>query len=234
MRDLRDIREEEVAGWSSRVSLVLYYYQYSEVTLSIRVSPQAISKINPTEVVRELESYGVVQAAFNAAAQQLEPLKLLATEETRTYSFGVRIQPGKDVRLSGESILDVGLEGKVCLVLRPVSCAKVLRYGKPQEPVGEREITVEQFSLGETSIVHHNNRVAIDIDLSDVELPPLSQLRYFRVSSAEDLVHESFAITNPLRLRVTGHLKVSVCALPETAVGWPKGCVSSGISRDLE
>jgi hypothetical protein len=195
----------------------LYYYQYSEVTLSVRVSPQAFSKFIPTEVVRELESRGVVQAAFNAAAQQLEPLKLLATEETRTFSFGVRIQPEKDVRLSGESILEVGLEGKVCLALRPVSCAKVLRYGKPQESVGEREITVEQFSMGETSIVHHNDRIAIDIDLSDVELPPLSQLRYFRVSSAEDLEHESFAITNPQRIRVAGHLKVSVCAPPETA-----------------
>ena len=216
LRDLRDLREEEITGWSSRVSLVLYYYQYSEVTLFIRVSPQAFSTRNPTEVVPELESCGVVQAAFNAAAQQLEPLKLLATEEKRIFSFGVRIRPEKDIRLSGESILEVGLEGKVCLVMRPVSCARVLRYGKPREPVGERNITVEQFSMGETSIVHHKDRVAIDIDLSDVELPPLSQLRYFRVSSTEDLEHESFAITNPLRIRVAGQLKVSVCALPET------------------
>jgi len=159
-----------------------------------------------------------VQAAFNAAAQQLEPLKLLATEETRTFSFGVRIQPEKDVRLSGESILEVGLEGQgLPRLAGRFHVRKCLDTGKPQESVGEREITVEQFSMGETSIVHHNDRIAIDIDLSDVELPPLSQLRYFRVSSAEDLEHESFAITNPQRIRVAGHLKVSVCAPPETA-----------------
>lgn len=204
-------------GWNSRVSLVLYYYQYSEVTLSVRVPPEAVSRINPAEVVGGLESSGVVQAAFNAAGRQLEPLKLLATEETQTVQFGVRIRPEHDVRLSGEPILEVGLEGKVCLVSRPVSCAKVLRYGKPKESDGEREITVEQFSMGETSIVHHKDRIATHIDLADVELPPLSQLRYFEVSSKEDLEHESFAITDLATLRVAGHLKVSVQTLPETA-----------------
>jgi hypothetical protein len=217
LRDLGNMREDEIAGWSSRVCLVLYYYQYSEVTLSVRVSPQALLTINPKEASRELESSGVVQAAFNAAAQQLAPLSLIATEDTGVRKFGVRIQPGEDVRLSGESILEVGLEGKVRLISRRVSCAKVLRYGKPEQSIGEREITVEHFSMGETSVIHHNDRIATDIDLSDVELPTLSQLRYFRVTSAEELEHESFAITNPQNLRVAGRLKTKIWAFPETA-----------------
>jgi hypothetical protein len=93
----------------------------------------------------------------------------------------------------------------------------VLRYGKPEQSIGEREITVEQFSMGETSVIHHNDRIATDIDLSDVGLPTLSQLRYFRVTSAEELEHESIAITNPQNLRVAGRLKTKIWAFPETA-----------------
>ena len=221
LRDLRQLQEEEIKGWSSRVSLDLYYYQYSEVTLSFRVSQPALSKINLTEAGPALESSGVVQAAFNAAAQQLEPLKLIATRDTRTFQFGVRIQPEQDVRLNGESIIEVSLEGKVCLASRRVSCARVLRYGEPHEPIGEREITVEQCSMGETSIVHRNDRIATDIDLSDVNLPPLSQVRYFQVSSTQDLEHESFAITNLPRVRVAGRLKLSMCTMAEESSSNP-------------
>ena len=88
-----------------------------------------------------------------------------------------------------------------------------MSYGQPTETVTQREVTVERFELGETSIVHHDDRIAIDIDLSAVELPPLSQVRYFRTSSAEELEHESFAITNPGKLRVVGRLTVDLYAL---------------------
>jgi len=214
LRELSQLRDEEITGWSNRVSLVLNYHQYSEVTLSVRVLPEAMWKINPTKVGQELESLGIVQAAFNAAEQQL---KLLATKERRTYEFGVRFQPDQDVGLNGEPILEVGLNGKVSLVSRPVSCAKLLRYGEPQQHVDEREITVEQFSLGETNVVHHNERIAIELDLSDLKLPPLSQFRSVEVSSAGDLEHESFAVTNLPRIRVAGHLKLRVYTLSETA-----------------
>jgi hypothetical protein len=216
LRDLRQLREEEIRGWGDRVSLVLYYYQYSDVTLSVGVYGLDFSKIHAAEVRRELESRGLIQAAFNAAAQQLEPLKLVATEDTRTIGFGVCIQPEQGVPLNGKPILEVCLEGKVCLASRPVSCEKVFRYGEPGEPVGQRKITVEQFSMGETSVVHHNDRIAVDIDLSDIELPAFAQIRCFRVLSAEDQEHESFAITNPQMLRVAGHLNLKVYALPIT------------------
>lgn len=218
LRDLRQLQEEEITSWSSRVSLVLYYFQYSEVTLHIRVSSQAVLKMISPEFVRELESRGVVQAAFNAAANQVAPLKMLATkDETQSYEFRVRIRPGQEVRLSGQRILDATLQSKVRLLSRPVSCTRVLRYGKPEETLGERETTLEQFSLGETSTVHHNDRIATHVDLSDVELPPLSQLRLFEVSSAEDLEHESFSIANPRAIRVAGHLKLSAISVSENA-----------------
>ena len=62
--------------------------------------------------------------------------------------------------------------------------------------------------MGETSIVHHNDRIAINIDLLKKQLPPLSQVRFFRTTSEQEVEHESFAITCPDALRVTGSIKV--------------------------
>jgi hypothetical protein len=61
--------------------------------------------------------------------------------------------------------------------------------------------------MGETNIVHDNDRIAIDIDLSNKQLPPLSQIRFIRATSEQELEHESFAITDPGALRVTGRIK---------------------------
>ena len=72
--------------------------------------------------------------------------------------------------------------------------------------------------MGETSIVHHEDRIAIDIDLACAALPPLSHLRYIRTTSAEELDYESFAISHPENLRVTpGRIAVDLYALRPVA-----------------
>src|SRR5207245_1083677 len=134
----------------------------------------------------ELRSHDVLQSVFNAAAEQLDKLKLLARNDTRTIRFGVLVRP-ENVRLCGEPVLEIGLEGKARLVAQPITSPGAFRYGHPTQTAAQREVTVERFALGETSIVHHDDRIAIDIDLSAVELPLLSQLRYVRTTSAEEL-----------------------------------------------
>ena len=74
-------------------------------------------------------------------------------------------------------------------------------------------MTVEHFALGETSIIHDNDRIAIDMDLSELQLPPLSQVRFLRTSAATNLDFESFAITRPEALRAKGELKVTLYSI---------------------
>jgi len=40
------------------------------------------------------------------------------------------------------------------------------------QDVTQRDVIVERFEIGESSIVHNNDRIATEIDLSSVELPP--------------------------------------------------------------
>lgn len=213
LRDLKELTDQEITNWAQQIALVLYYYQYSNVTLSLGFSPQSIQRFEPKNLTTELRSHDAVQAGFNAAAKQLDTLNLIATEDTRMTHFGVRIRPENDIRLCGEPILELCLEGCACLAAKPISSPWTFRYGEPTQSIIDREVTVQRFTLGETSIVHHGPRIAIDIDLSALELPPLSQTRFFRTTSAEELEHESFAITSPRSLRVTGPMKVELYAL---------------------
>jgi hypothetical protein len=195
LHDLRQLNDEDIAGWGMQVTLELHYYLYSGVTLGVGFSPESIPNLEPSKIAEELRSHHLVQSAFNAAATWLGEHKLLASNDTRKYSFRVRLQPEAAVHICGEQVLETSLEGQACLVNRPIPSSKVFKYGHPTQEVAERNVTVEQFSLGETSIVRCNDRIATNIDLLKGQLPPLSQPRFFRVMAGQELEHESFSIT---------------------------------------
>ena len=111
--------------------------------------------------------------------------------------------------LSGEPLLGIGIECQARLVAQPIDSPGVFGYGQPHAAAAQREATVERFAFGDTSIVHQDDRIAVDIDLSSVKLPPLSQIRYICTTSADELDYESLSITHPQNLRVTaGPIKV--------------------------
>ena len=116
--------------------------------------------------------------------------------------------------MSGEPLLEVRLECQARLVAQEIDSSGVFGYGHPGETPAQREATVERFAFGETSIVHNEDRIAIEVDLSFVDLPPLSQVRYICTKSADELDHESFAIAHPQNLHVTkGPIRVEVYGL---------------------
>lgn len=212
LRDLRRLTDEEITSWGGQVTLILYYYQYWDVIAAIGFAPRSIPKIDPAILSQELQLHAVLQSVFNAAASQLDTLKLLAKNDTRAIRFGVLVRP-EMVLLCGEPVLEIGLEGKARLVAQPITSPGVFGYGQPTQAATQREATVERFALGETSIVHHDDRIAVEVDLSGVELPPLSQVRFFRTTSAGELEYESVAITDPEQLRVAGRLTIDLYAL---------------------
>jgi hypothetical protein len=212
LRDLRKLTDDEVTGWGRQITVTVYYYQYSDVTLAVGFGPDSIPKIDTQVLREELRSHPILQSVFNDAAEQLDTLKLLARDDKRTVRFRIVVQP-EMLYLSGEAVIEIALEGKARLVAQPIVSPEVFGYGQPTESATEREATVERFALGETSIVHEGGRIAVEIDLSALQLPPLSQVRFFRILAAEEVEHESFALTHPQKLRVSGRFTVELYAL---------------------
>lgn len=213
LRDLEQLSNEEIAHWGRRVALTLYYYQYSEAVVALGFPERSIPHLDVQRLGQELRSHPVLQSVFNAAASQLTTLKLFASNDTRTVDVGVAIRPD-GVVLSGEPVLEVRLECHARLVVQEIDPSGVFGYGNLGETPTRREATVERFACGETSIVHDADRIAIEIDLSPIQLPPLSQIRYISTASAGELDHESFAIAHPENLCITkGPIKVEVYGL---------------------
>ena len=213
LRDFKRLKDEEITNWGRQVALTLYFYQYFEAVVSLGFAEPGIPNLNFETMSRELQSHPVLQSVFNAAASQLDTLKLLLRNDTRTVHVRVAIRP-EGVVLGGAPLLEMRLECQAHLVAQEIDSSGVFGYGDPGETAVHREATVERFAFGGTNIVHDAGRIAIEVDLSRLDLPQLSQIRYLRTRSANELDHESFAIAHPQSLHVTkGTIQVKLCGL---------------------
>lgn len=213
LRHLQQLNDEEITSWGQKVALTLYYYQYADAVVALGFAKRSIPNLDLEGMSRELRSHPCLQSVFHAAASQLDTLKLLAQSDMRSFHVGVAIRP-EGVVLGGAPLLEMRLECQARLVAQEIDSSGVFGYGDPGETVVHREATVERFAFGETNIVHDAGRIAIEVDLSRLDLPQLSQIRYLRTRSANELDHESFAIAHPQSLHVTkGTIQVKLCGL---------------------
>ncbi len=213
-RDLRELTEREAKDWGQQVALTLYFYQYSDLELSLCFKRESIPKLDMDVVRSELTSYPGMQSLFNAAAQQLGTLDLMNAEHAgRTVDFGLRLQLA-GFQLLGEPVLEVDFRGKAVLTSKEVISPAVFAYGEPVHNSTQREVTVETFSLGETSIVHDASRISVFLDVSQEEMPPFCQFRFFRLAGHDEMDHEAIELAGIDRLWVQGgRMNINICSM---------------------
>ena len=93
----------------------------------------------------------------------------------------------------------------------------VLAYGNPDDDPVQREIRVENFSLGRTSIIQDAERISIFVDVSQVEVGPCWQFRFFRVTGNEDVEYESLELVGVEQLLAVKACKMKVNVLHNQA-----------------
>jgi hypothetical protein len=92
---------------------------------------------------------------------------------------------------------------------------------------------VEKFPLGETSIIHDGGRISVLLDLSQIEMPPFCQFRFFRMSnqSGERMDVEQVELAGVQRLWVPGgRIRLNVAPI-SCAHKNPLQLVGSGSGR---
>lgn len=218
LRDLQRLSDQEIASWGLRVALKLFFYQYSNLEVSLLFERESILKIDSEQAKSELRCHPCVQSLFNAAAQKLGEAKLIADEQPgRTVEFGLRLE-FDGFRLCGETVREVSFTGKACLIALEVAPSLVYAYGEPNKDFGVREAMIQAFSsLGKTSITHSGSRIWTFLDLSELKIPPFCQFRFWRQDAGQEMDHEAveFQLGQKLeQLRVTGNgLKVNLCSM---------------------
>jgi hypothetical protein len=214
-RDLQQLTDLEIASWGQQVAITLFFYQYSDLEVSLLFERESIPKLDMEVVKSELRGHPCVQSLFNAAAQQLSTLSLVADEQPgRTVGFDLKIQ-FEGFRLCGESVLEVDFRGRARLLPINVAPPIVLGYGEPNQDSEDREAIVETYpSLGRTSISHNGSRIWAFLDLSQLEVPPFCQFRYFKLSGEQEMDHEAVELYGLEKLRVAGKgINVNLCSV---------------------
>jgi len=192
LRDLQQLTEQEVASWGQRVSITLFFYQYSDLRASFVFARESILKLDTQAMKSELKWHPCVQSLFNAAARKLDELNLLANKRfSQKMEFALRLEfPG--LRMCGEPVAEVLFSGSACLIALDVAAPLVRGYGEPKQDSAQREIKVQEFtSLGSTSIAHDGSRIWAFFDWSQVEVPPFCQFRFFNVEGEQELDYEA-------------------------------------------
>jgi hypothetical protein len=214
-RDLRELTDLEVKGWGRQVDLTLYFYQYSDLELSLYFKRESILRLDKDAVRSELTSYPGARWLFDAAARRLGTLNHLSGERARRkVDFDLLLEPA-EFHLSGEPIVEVDFQGKACLISQKIISAAVLVYGKPDDKSVQRDVTAETFSLGETSIVHDAGRISVFLDISQVEMPPFCQFRFFRLAGEDEMDHEAIELVGLEKLFWIdwNRMNINICSI---------------------
>jgi hypothetical protein len=208
-RAMDELTELEIKNWGQRVTLTLYFYEYSDLELSLCFGRESIHRLEQDVVTSQLKSHPAMQSIFNAAAQQLGTVNLLSGKHG-AVNFDLRVEL-EGFRLSGERVLEVRFQGNGRLISREVISSAVFSYGEPSQRAMEHEAMVERFPVGNTSIVRDANRVAVFLDVSQEKMPPFCQFRFFKLSAANEIDHESIEFVGHEKLWVHGgELKVHI------------------------
>lgn len=195
-RDLQRLSDEEVEGWGRQVALTLYYYQYSDLVVSLGILPESIQSINHDALKAEIGRHPCLMSLFNAAAEYLTDINLMSGPlQGQKVAFGVDTVFDAAVQVGGARLSRAALEGRAELVAIKADAPVIQVYGEPKVPTNQREAVIEDFrTFGHTSITHSEDRISTFIDLSQLEIPPFAQFRFVNVESPYEVDHEAFEI----------------------------------------
>ena len=207
--DIRCLTDLEIKSWGRQMAVTMYFYEYSDLQISLLFKEESIPKLDSNKVRSEFESYPGVQSLFNLAAKQLDTQNPLDAVRDQFFRFGLRCDL-PDLRLCGEPVLEVGFRGKACIRSMEFASSIVQGYQKPIESAGHSKVTVESFPLAGTSIVHEAGRISVFLDLSQLNLPPVCQFRFVRFVGELEMEYESFELASPERLWIRADVPIEV------------------------
>lgn len=182
LRDLESLSDADVAAWGRHVALTVYYYQYSNLVLDLAFAPGTLRDIQPQILQTELKRNSTLQTSmFNTAAEYIDSANLLPEERFgQEVKFGIDATLLETLEIAGARVIAFTLQGVVSLIRKPLEVHAVQAWRDPVKAGRSRLATVENYSFGETSIIHDKTRLSIFLDVSQLAMPPLSQFRFVR------------------------------------------------------
>lgn len=206
LRDLKELTRDEIDSWGCAIAMTAYYYQYEDLELTLFFRSESIARLDASALAKEISAYSGRQSLFNASAEQLDSLNLLAKDSKQRpiVRFRIKLQLD-DFRLCGEPVVEVEFAGAAQLIAKEVKLPAVLAYGEPARKAAARDVVIQKTPSGESGfIIQGSHRVASFLDLSQLEIPPNCQYRYVRTAAQKEMDMDSFELIGIERLLVSG------------------------------
>jgi len=91
LRDLKELTTRDIEQWGCLIAMRVYYYEFQNLELSLGFAPESIPLLDDARLKADLQAFPGRQSLVNAAAKQLDQLKVLTDEDRRkgSYSFQV-------------------------------------------------------------------------------------------------------------------------------------------------
>ncbi len=141
MRDLKELTSREIEQWGCLIAMRVYYYQFENLELSLGFAPESIPRLNDVRLEAELQAFAGRQSLINAAAKQLDQLKLLTNEQRRKMNHSFQVTGRfEDFRLCDQRVLEAGLAGTARLADKEIPLPAVFGYGEPDEGAASRGV----------------------------------------------------------------------------------------------
>jgi hypothetical protein len=199
LRELAQLSDDDIRAWGRSVSMALFCYQYSDLVLTLGLEGEVPPDRDAVDVA--MQGHPLLMGVFNQAADYLTSEGMITSERLgKKTGFRIDFVPGTPVFLADRQIMTAELKGSVVPTVLDVQCPIVEAYGNPLE---RTDAQIERFQLGETSIVHDGDRVAIHVDVSKLDLPPLCHFRFIRTIASREVDVDVFSIVGIDKLTVT-------------------------------
>lgn len=216
LRDVADLSDAEVREWGRSMRLEIGYHQFQDVEVALAVAdPDPKGQFDAEAASKGL--WPLTQTLFNSAAEKMHDL-LIPENRRRVATFEIKIRP-HDCMLHGRRVVAAVMRGRGRLEIRELSCVVVKRYDDPLEKTN-RQARLQSFALGETSATYDGDVVSVAVDVTNLGLPALAQLRYVIAANQELMTMESFElIGSPAALYATpGPVKYRFLRAPPQAI----------------
>lgn len=214
LNDLLSLTDEEIKSWSRAIRISIFFYRYDEFKIFLYFDSDDINELDLDTVSNELKNYNGLRTIFNAPADIIDEQKLIVKENLgNKVNFSARFEIG-DFSLQGKVVRLVEVKGSARLEKIDLNVPLTLAYGSAEIGKEERNVYIQKFDLGQTSVMHHDGKISTCLDLSKLDVPPYWQFRFLEVAGQHENYHESLEIIEPEKINIkVDKVIVGICAI---------------------
>lgn len=198
LRDLVTLTKEEIKRWSRGININLIFYRYSEFSLELVFGDEDLSHLDTERLNEELHSFRGFPDLFTAHLEQIE--KKISFLDLRRSRGALNFEAEFSIEgfvLLGHPVLAVISRGKAHLEDMNLTIPEHAAYGDPSTFGAERDVYIQNYNMGKTRVIHHEEDISISLDLSKLETPPYWQFRYMETKGSGTYNCESLELVSP-------------------------------------